>query len=196
MYCIALKACFLNFLLLKTASSGKIMTIFKRQESNPYILIKNSCERIFKRRYQIYDEDVISDAMASIIFQYRKNNTKIESLDAWIVGAIHYHYVAYLKRKEKENLFTYNELIVDSSENEAYPHTRLESQEIFSEIENLEKPYNTIIQLRILEGLSYNEIAKQLNMNAATARKYFQRGIFRLKKALQLISLLIGLNYA
>ena len=172
------------------------MFIFKSQNSNPLIFIKDSCERVFKRRYNIYDEDVISDAMASIIFQYRKNSTKIESIEAWVISAIHYHFVAYVKRKEKENMFSFDELIVESLANDMYPHTKLESQEIFAEIELLDHPYKEIIKMRILDGKSYKEIAQHIEINTSTARKYFQRGIIRIKKALQIISLIIGINYA
>lgn len=167
----------------------------KKANPNPMIHIKNMCERIFKSRYQIYDEDVISDAIASIILQYNKNKSNINSLDGWVIGAIHYHYCAFVKRKEKENLFTYDELILENVTNDPYPHTKLDVDYIFEEIENLSFPQKEIITFRIIDGLAYDEIETKLNIKAATCRKHFERGILNIKKALQIVSLVLGLIY-
>ncbi len=165
-------------------------------DSIPYMKIKETCEKVFRGKYRIFDEDVIYDTMTSIIIQYKKNSTHIRSLDAWLYGAIHHHYCTYVKVKNKKKMFTYDSFIVSETNGyETFPESKLDVDSLKSIIAELEEPYSKILELRIFEGFSHKEIAKKLEIKEATVRKYYSRSLKKVINVFKVVSQLIVFSY-
>jgi RNA polymerase sigma-70 factor, ECF subfamily len=154
----------------------------------PFILIKEKCEKVFKYKYQIYDDDVIYDAMTDICLQYHRSKDKIKNFNAWLNGAIHYHFcdyiTAYKKSKHIVSIEEETTASIQASHNELDP---LLLEELKKEIEKMPDPYKEILTLRIFEGLSHSEIASHLKMNKVTVRKYYSRYSQSLLKLFKII---------
>lgn len=163
------------------------------QTSEPHILIKEACEKVFHGRYRIHDEDVIYDAMASIIETYERVHESIKNFEAWLIGAIHHTYCNYVFQKNRNKMFVSYDEMDDHSIRKELIESDLDLQMITSEINKLKSPYVDIVKKKLLEGKSHKEIAGELEMNEATIRKYYSRSLPKLKERLKLISMIIAL---
>ena len=163
-------------------------------EKDSYIFIKKRCEQVFRGKYNIQDEDIIYDAMASIILQLHKNSERIENLDSWVFSAIHNHYCNFVRKKAMNKEFTFNAVIHENLHEVQFPETKLELHFVMKEIEKLKSPFKDIINLR-LKDLKHEEIAKHLDMKLFTVRKYYRRAISILAKQLNSLSLFLLFSY-
>lgn len=166
-------------------------------DTTPYIKIKEKCERVFKGKYGIFDEDVIYDTMVSIIFQYKKNKDQIRNLNAWLLGAIHHHYCSYITNKTRErNTFQYD-YFLQEKENPGgnFAENKIDAEIVMSEIEQLEDPYRDIVKLRLIEGFSHKEIAEELEIKESTVRKYYSRSIKKIMNVLKPVSQILIIAY-
>ncbi|MGB3466706.1 MAG: RNA polymerase sigma factor [Cyclobacteriaceae bacterium] len=163
----------------------------------PYQKIKEKCEKVFKGKYGIFDEDVIYDTMASIIFQYQKNRTEIRNLNAWLLGAIHHHYCSYVANKTRErNTFHYDNFLSDQEHPDGdFAENKIDADIALSEIEQLEEPYRGIVKLRLIEGFSHKEIADEMDIKESTVRKYYSRSIKKIVSILKPVSQILILGY-
>ena len=161
-------------------------------DSIPYLKIRETCEKVFRGKYRIFDEDVIYDTMTSIIMQYKKNSAQIRNLDAWLFGAIHHHYCTYVNDKKKKKMFTYDSFIVgETSGYETFPESKLDLDTIKATIKSLDEPYRSILDLRIFGGFTHKEIAKKLEINEATVRKYYSRSLKKVINVFKVVSQLL-----
>jgi RNA polymerase sigma-70 factor (ECF subfamily) len=156
--------------------------------------IKEACEITFKHKYNIKDEDVIYDAMASIILQFYKNQTTILNFRSWLFGAIHHHFSSFVRNKKKESIFVFDEFILESYESAEYPETCVDIEFVKIKIEELDTPFKEILHLRLLENRTHKEIAEHLDLNPASVRKYYSRAIERISKKIKLSVTLLVLN--
>lgn len=166
-------------------------------DSTPYKKIKEKCERVFKGKYGIFDEDVIYDTMVSIIFQYQKNRTEIRNLNAWLLGAIHHHYCSYIAAKTRErNTFNYDYFLAEKENPDSdFAENRIDAEIAMSEIEQLEPPYREIVKMRLISGFSHKEIADELEIKESTVRKYYSRSIKKIVNILKPVSQILILCY-
>lgn len=166
-------------------------------DTTPYIKIKEKCEKVFKGKYGIFDEDVIYDTMASIIFQYQKNKDQIRNLNAWLLGAIHHHYCSYVTNKTRERkTFQYDYFLQEKENQEGdFAENRIDAEIVMEEIEQLEEPYKNILKLRLVEGFSHKEIADELEIKESTVRKYYSRSVRKIINVLKPLSQISVLAY-
>ena len=170
---------------------GILMSHFFRQP-HPFEIIKEKCEKVFRGKYRIFDEDIKYNAMADICIQYTRKKSGIENLNAWLNGAIHYHYCDFLTalKKNKENV----SLDLVSEASQGYSINMLNSvevEELKSEILNLDYPYNKIMYYRVFEDMSHQEISEKLGIKLLTVRKYYSRTVNLLKKSISVLSLIL-----
>lgn len=160
-----------------------------KMEKSLYLEIKNKCEKVFKGKYRIYDEDVIYDTMTSIILQYKKNSVNIRNFNAWIHGAIHFHYCTYLTNKNRNKVFTYENLIVEENSGyDTFPESKIDLDTVKKEIDALNYPNGEILDMRLFQGLSHREIAEKLDIKEATVRKHYSRSIKKLTAIFKIMS--------
>lgn len=159
--------------------------------TNPHIHIKNACEKVFVSRYQIRDEDVIYNAMASIIESYERGSTSIKNFEAWVIGAIHHSYCDYVFKKNRNKMFVSYDGVVENMSDEKGYDGNYDLELIKSEIDRLDSPYLEIARKKLIEGKSHKEIAKEMNMNEATIRKYYSRSLPKLKKRLKYVTIFV-----
>ncbi|MEP1780474.1 sigma-70 family RNA polymerase sigma factor [Reichenbachiella sp.] len=163
----------------------------KTLTTDPHIQIKEACERVFIRRYRIRDEDVIYNAMTSIIESYERVNDTIKNFEAWLIGAIHHAYCDYIFQKNRSKMFVNYDQVDDQWVRRELTESEYDLNLITSEINKLKPPYVEIVKKKLLEGKSHKEIAGEMQMNEATIRKYYSRSLPRLKERLKLITLIV-----
>lgn len=163
--------------------------------SVPYLIIKKKCEQVFKGKYQIYDEDVIYDAMTSIICQYAKSSTKIENLNAWLVGAIHHHFCSYVANKQKKRVFTFDNFLMFERGEDMFLESKIDAKVVADHISKLSSPYKEILTMRLLKDHSHKEIAQEMEINEATVRKYYSRSIKKLANLFISVSQIMLISY-
>lgn len=161
-----------------------------------YLDIKEKCEKVFKGKYNIYDEDVIYDTMTSIILQYKKNSEHIKNFNAWVHGAIHFHYCTYLTNKNRNKVFTYESLILEKATGyNSYPESKIDLDTAKKEIHNLGSPSSEIVELRLIDGFSHKEIAEKLGLKEPTVRQHYSRSLKKIASLLKSLSQLLVLSY-
>lgn len=167
-------------------------------DSTPYIEIKEKCERVFRGKYGVFDEDVIYDTMVSIIFQYKKNKEQIRNLNAWLLGAIHHHYCSYISAKTRErNTFHYDYFIEEKQvAGGEFAENRIDASLVKSEIGQLDSPYKEIMEMRLIQGYSHKEIAEKLDIREPTIRKYYSRSLKKILSLLRPVSQILLLAYS
>ena len=166
-------------------------------DTTPYIEIKEKCERVFRGKYGIFDEDVIYDTMVSIIFQYKKNKDQIRNLNAWLMGAIHHHYCSYISQKTRErSTFQYDYFIEEKQvEDGDFAENKIDAALVKAEIGHLDPPYCDIMRMRLLEGYSHKEIAEELEIRESTIRKYYSRSLKKITSLLRSVSHILLICY-
>lgn len=151
---------------------------------HPFIQIKSKCEQVFKGRYQIYDEDVISDTMLSISIQFNKSKDNIQNFNAWLNGAIHHHFCSYVAKKEKEKLDLTDTTETEFVDNSTDELTSLQHQELYDEITKLKSPSKEILEMKVYQGKTYSEISSLFKMKEAAIRKHVSRSIKKISQNL------------
>jgi len=152
--------------------------------THPFQLIKRKCEQVFKARYHIYDDDVIYDSMLSICLQYQRSQKKIKSFNAWLNGAIHHHFCAFLEKQERLKIElddVHNFPIEDTMIDEI---SQLQKDEIYNEIRKLSSPAKEILEMKIYNEFGYKEISERMKMKESAIRKVVSRAIQKISKNL------------
>jgi RNA polymerase sigma-70 factor, ECF subfamily len=156
-----------------------------------YLIIKKKCEQIFKSKYSIFDEDIISEAMTSIILQYFKNKERINHFDSWLYAAIHFNYCSYIRKKKNDKIIILDNIIIEDIGSEMFPETKIDMPSVREIISKLDSPYKEIVELKIFGGLKHQEISERLNLKLLTVRKYYRRAIEKISKHIEFLSLFI-----
>ena len=68
---------------------------------------------------------------------------------------------------------------------EEYERQEIQIEQIRRHIQRLPTGYRIIITLKLLEEMTFNEIAAQLHTTASTARSQYYRGIRKLKQMVE-----------
>jgi RNA polymerase sigma-70 factor (ECF subfamily) len=162
-------------------------SIIKQDEM--YSLIKEKCEKVFKAKYQIFDEDVIYDCMLSIILQYQTNKDHIDNLTAYLNGAIHHQFCLYLRRKNKQKYVLFEEAMSETEsfldndiETENKEDKQLKISKLKDKMVDLKPPQSDIIQMRFFDNLSYTEISEKLKLTEVNIRKHYSRALKKLSE--------------
>jgi RNA polymerase sigma factor (sigma-70 family) len=145
---------------------------------NYYSVFYNWALNITKNKQDA--EDVLSDSF-TIIFNKIYQLKNDELFFHWCKSIIRSKCLTYLKRKKitcdiEDKEIKFNEDII----------SKLDLQIIKKHIEKLPNGYKIIIEKRCLEDLTYNEIAKQLNINEGTVKSQLFKAKEKLKKLLNI----------
>lgn len=123
-------------------------------------------------------EDVMMDGFMGVfknIDQYRGDC----SLESWIrsimVKTAISHYRSERKHLMNDSLDEKEDFQMPASDRDESIITRLEAKQILEIVEQMPEDLRVIFNLRLVEGLSFKEIADELNKNENTVRVYYQR---------------------
>ncbi len=124
--------------------------------------------------------------MLSICLQYSKSEATIQNKNAWIVGAIHHHFCAYVNKKENNILdFADDKEGFEFVQKEEDPFVIESKQLLYNEILNLDSPYKEILEYKLYQEKSYAEIADLMNLTEPNIRKIVSRGTKKITENLK-----------
>lgn len=155
------------------------------------ILISNYEKKVFNIVYGLIgnEEDAKDIAQETFIKAYRKIKSFKEesSFSTWIYRITVNTSKDFLK-KDKDTLSIHeleNEIGSRAIDNPQEQYERFEEgQQIRELLENLKEDYRNVIVLRDIQGFSYEEIAKILDINLGTVKSRISRGRGQLKALL------------
>ena len=155
------------------------------------ILISNHEKKVFNIVYSLVGnvEDAKDIAQDTFIKAYRKivSFREESSFSTWIYRIAVNASKDFLKKDR--NTLSLNELKSEPrSKNIHDPQEQYErfeeGQQIIELLENLKEEYKNVIVLRDIQGFSYEEIAKILNINLGTVKSRINRGRGQLRDLL------------
>lgn len=124
-------------------------------------------------------EDIVQDCFVSL-WKRRKKLSHIESIKNYLYTSVRYQCLKHIQRKKGLH-FDVDDLTADISV-EPLIIAAETANELYKHIENLSPRLRDVIKLFYLEGKSYQEIAKILQIDAKAARQRRLRGILELRK--------------
>ena len=138
-----------------------------------YQMLKNSLEA----------EEVVQDSFVKL-WQAKENGAKQSK--AWLYQVARNHCLDILRRRQHEIKYQQHSLLEAKVTKSAYDelaNTEL-SKQISTAIEELKEPYKSLIVLRELSQLSYQQLADVLNLSITQVKVYLSRARNMLKEKL------------
>lgn len=130
----------------------------------------------------VEDADVAEDLVANTfanVWQKTSNGLEIDDFKAYIYQAVRNECLSYLRNKKEivglENVVEVNEETVDTSERDA---------KIWKAIDELPSKCRHVFLLSKREGLSNEEIAKEMGISIKTVKNQMTKAYSRLREAL------------
>ena len=178
--------------LLKKAMSGD-MASFERLIINHEKLVYNACFRIMG------DQEDAKDASQEVFIKLYKNIDKCNNLNtfkAWLYRIIHNCCIDLIRKKKGKKTLSIDKML-DTPEGEM--EQQIKSTELSPEEEYLQKEaasniqraitklsddYRTLVVLRDIQGLSYEEISAALDIPMGTVKSRISRSRQKLKSLL------------
>ena len=220
MKCNYLKVPFKKNIFLRIIKFSEQMN-FSRDDGLTFKRIKNedilSFEILFKENYRnlcyyaeniVKEKSIAEEMVCDFFLKFWEDKTNIEiriSLSAYMYTCVRNNclkYLEHLKVLQKYKAYaTYSiqnsDLLFPTPE---YPINLLISKEIVSEIENaiadLPEQCRVIFNKSRFEELTYDEIAKDLNLSINTVRTQMSRALTKLRESLkEYLPTLIGLFF-
>lgn len=168
-------------------------------EINAFELIIEKYEKmIYNLAYRMFNNEADAEDITQEVFlKIYRNIEKCEgkqSIKTWAYTITYNTCIDEIrKRKGKNNISLDNNIEGDDNSynfeiasNEPTPENTLISKEYFKEIENavnkLSEVNKTLIYLRDIKGLSYNEISEIMSINIGTVKSKLNRARLALKK--------------
>ena len=116
----------------------------------------------------------------------------LQSRKAWVLKVTRNACLDLLRKNKTRQAYTPATASIDDFEHDAPTPDRLTESSDFRvhldhAIGRLDEPYRSLIVLREIHGLSYNELAETLDLPLSTAKVYLRRARQRLRTALQQI---------
>jgi len=138
------------------------------------------------------DREEAEDVTQDVLIRLWSNRDTVvsETLSAWILRVTRNACVDQYRKRRTKNLHTDNSLdgpdqIAATSE---LPDTTMDNQllrdHIMKSVEELREPYKSIVILRELQDLSYEEIGSALDLPLTTVKVYLHRGRKALRSSL------------
>lgn len=122
-------------------------------------------------------EDILADGFVSI-FKSLNTFQKKSSLFYWMKSIIVKTAIDYFRKNKKH----YNNLPIEDNISllpnleESKIYTKIDAHALIEIIKKMPDEWRIIFNMRIIEDLSFKEIANELNKNENTVRVYFLRG--------------------
>jgi len=132
-------------------------------------------------------EDIVQDVFATL-WEDRKKLSITTSVRSYFITAVKNQCLNYIRkegviRKYKEFMVE-NDAAADREDTELYLLTEL-IELLHKTLSELPDNYRIVFEMNRLEGKSFDEIAKELNISVRTAKRYKERVTEVLKKELQ-----------
>ncbi|MBI1266297.1 MAG: sigma-70 family RNA polymerase sigma factor [Cryomorphaceae bacterium] len=121
-------------------------------------------------------EDVVHDAILKA-FENIENLKNPQAAAGWVRTIARRMAIDQLK---KEHLLETDEFMVDIQEVEVPEHADIDISVIRDAMEKLPPGYRAIINLHLLEGMSFDDIAILLEIKSSSVRSQFARGRMKL----------------
>ena len=138
-----------------------------------YQMLKNSLEA----------EEVVQDSFVKL-WQAKEKGTKQSK--AWLYQVARNHCLDILRRRQHEIKYQQHNLLEAKVTKSAYDElANIElSRQISDAIEELKEPYKSLIVLREISQLSYQQLAEVLNLSISQVKVYLSRARNMLKEKL------------
>ena len=168
--------------LIEACIKGNRQAQFQLYEQHKIFLF-GVCLRYVKNRETA--EDILQEGFHKI-FKFLKDYKGEGSLSAWMRRVMVNTALMHLRKKGKIQFYSIDEL-----EELPYQFTdsalldRDRAKAIIYMIQSLPPSYQTVFNLRAMDGYSFKEISAQLNINEATLRSHYLRARQHLQKLLQ-----------
>ena len=168
-------------------SSGKthlVGELYKRYYHLTYML----CRRMLK------DGETSKDATMDIFENLHKKilNHNIENFKMWLYAVAKNHCLMIIRKKRNEKIVSLEDFLINSKkssmENDEDLHHNsglVTDKELHSFIEQLDEYQSKCLKLFYFEGLSYNQIAKELGIDYKKVKSSIQSGRKNLKKIIE-----------
>ncbi|NOT73430.1 MAG: RNA polymerase sigma-70 factor [Cyclobacteriaceae bacterium] len=129
-------------------------------------------------------EEIVQDVFESL--WNRRGNVSITNLSSYLFSAVRYKAISYfqrsLVRKKYEEHFKFFELLYDNSEELQMSPT--EASAIIQRcVRELPQRYQEVVNLRVYEQLTNQEIARKMNVTPQTVEIYFSNALKGLRTA-------------
>lgn len=147
--------------------------LFAREYSDIFdFLYRFTCSRLFDR-----DEvdDVVSEAFTKAYAQLERFEPDRGSLRQWLTGIVKYELLTHWRRKKPIISLECEEQVVDPKTGVAFTD-EMDQQMLAEKIyAQLPAETKTLVALRYVDGLTYDELATVTGKEATALRQFFSR---------------------
>ncbi|MCL2373315.1 MAG: sigma-70 family RNA polymerase sigma factor [Defluviitaleaceae bacterium] len=163
--------------------------IQKGQDSKAFEKLLLKYEKLIyyiSRKYFTSHDDALDASQEAAVKIYnaitKLNMPETGSLKAWVCTVTARTCLDILRKKRPETTELIPETITETTPSaETIALANEQAQKLATAIQNLSIDYKTIIILRDMQGLSYEEIATALNINSGTVKSRLSRARLRLR---------------
>lgn len=149
----------------------------------------------YKVKNQGATEDIVSDIFLQSLKAIKKFDIERGYFSAWLYK-ISQNKINDYYRKRKENYSLEEVWGLKADEDQTKDYQNQEEKELlYQAIKKLKQSQQEIIILRVVQGLSYKEIALIIKKSEAAVKMNFKRSIEKLKKEIPISLLVLLLNY-
>ena len=128
-------------------------------------------------------EDAVQDTFVRLIKTTRKK--PIDNIEAWCMTVVRNRSFDILRKRKKNQIATADLSLDPESDRTFIPETTVQEerwQVVLKCLEGLSPKYKMVIELRDIEGLSYQEIADRCDLSLSQVKVAIHRGRQHLKK--------------
>lgn len=150
-------------------------------------------DRLFRLAYRLVNdraeaEDVVQEVMIKL-WKQGQDLKLVRNLEAWCLRLTRNQALDKLKGGYRKRKATLEQVHEPSTPTNTQPDQLTEWQDTYEQIEkliqNLPTDYQAVVQLRDIEGMTYQEIANALDMSLSQVKTNLFRARKRLREALE-----------
>lgn len=145
-----------------------------------------------------FDRDTAEDLTSEVFikaYEHFDSYDETKPFQAWIYTIAHHHFISYLRQKKQTSP-------IEEAEHKTIPHTFVDSidtqltmQKVMAQMQKLPELEQTILDLRMREGLSHAEIAEIVGKKEVTVRVILSRALGTLRGNLTGLAILFIFFY-
>ena len=168
--------------LINSCKKGNRKAQFELYEQHKVFLFE-ICLRYAKTRAQA--EDILQEGFYKILKDL-KQVKNIEAIKGWMRKVMVNTALMHLRKHQKIKFDALSDYEIEKlSIVEIASEEKEKATAAIRMIQYLPSGYQTVFNLRAIEGYSFKEIAKQLNVKEATLRSHYHRAKLQLKQILE-----------
>ena len=184
-----------NEILFSRAKEGDVQA-FEIFIVNYEKLIYNAAYRMLPNSYDA--QDIAQEVMIKVYKNISKCKN-IASFKSWLLKIVHNTCIDEIRKRKNKTAISLdkelqgddgpmeNQILKDENTPESELMKKDAARQIQKAIENLPQDYRTVIVLRDVNGLSYDEIAKITGVNLGTIKSRIARARSNLQKELKIL---------